>query len=70
MVNSSRNFLAPAVKFMIWKTRTPSDLSMKLRFYQIQINVDCEDVVGLKTDLNIWNVRLLVIYYVTYLPFQ
>ena len=69
-MNSSRNFLALAVKCLIWKAQTPSDLSTKLRFYQIQINVDCEDVVGLKTDLNIWNVRLVVIYYVTYLPFQ
>ena len=69
-MDSSRNSLAPAVKAMIWKAQTPSDLSTKLRFYQIQINADCEDVVGLKTDLNIWNVRLLVIYYVTYLPFQ
>ena len=47
-MGSSRNFLAPAVKFMICKAQTPSDLSTKLRFYQIQINVDCEDVVGFK----------------------
>ena len=56
----------------------PNTISVSVRdlqrFYQIQINVDgCrrnEYVVGLKTDSNMWKVRLLVIHFVIYLSFQ
>ena len=52
----------------------PNTISVSVRnlqrSYQIQKNVDGllrnEDVVGLKTDSNMWTVKLLVIYFVTY----